>query len=101
MKISLKVESYAGTHRVVNRAGLVELKEGDIVELTNPDGSVDLYQVSCNDSIPCSGCCCLYDASKCIRWSRSDGVNTCILSYKHKGVFNLAFRDLNQVIENI
>lgn len=75
--------------------------DGDIVELTNPDGSVDLYQVACNDAVPCSGCCCLYAASKCIRWSRSDGVNTCILSYKHKGVFNLAFRDLNQVIENI
>ena len=100
MKISLKVEAYAGTHRVINRSGLVEMKEGYIVELTNPDGSVDMYQVAGNAG-SCSCGCCLYNESKCIRWRRSDDANVCVLAYRHKGIFNLAFRDLNQVIENI
>ena len=99
MKVSLKVESCVWDYRVVNRCGLRKLRDGDIVELTDTDGSVYLYQVAYSAG-SCS-CCCLYDESKCIRWRRSDGANTCILAYGHKGAFNLSFRDLNQVIENI
>lgn len=100
MKISLKVVGHAGgTHRIIEKSELKMLKDGDTVEITNTDGSVDLYLVVGNAG-SCSGCC-MYDSNKCIRWMKPNGDKVCILAYRHKGIFNLAFKDLNQIIENI
>lgn len=100
MNHKLKVVSIAGTFRVIDSVGLKPINSGDIVELTNLDGSVDVYQAVYHRG-SCSEGCCMYDHNKCIRWRRPHGQHTCILAYRKRGNFTWAFKDINQAIENL